>query len=833
MGQLEFSFPFDLSEMNNEFDEIRDSFYEYWQQGKIAFFVGAGVSALSGLSSWSDLVLDMADKIGYRIKLYDKDGKKCLSSDEYLKIPQVFFDSRTERDYISFVRKVLNKKREPNNIHKMIMRLRPDHILTTNYDTLIEQTANMTGMSYSVINADSKVASVPTQHFILKVHGDFESNNFVLKESDYLNYETNFKLIDTIVKTIISTHMVVFIGYGLGDYNIKLILNWVKQVQEDSFIEPVFIYTGYNELSDMELSYYRGEHLKVIDVNKLLKNPDVASYLERYSIALESLIDPDREKKWFRNETWIVDHFYKITEPLHDVNYLRMDDIAGMFPGARLYLTNQLKCDDFAYLLNAYTKKEKLSKKRKEQLNLITQRLYNSGVEVIRDFYGDVGEEINAKIRRGLAINNDTFDFSYQIVRERINSYGNDLDSQYRKAYDLYWLGRLNEAIEIYNQLIVDCYAHKRWVLYFFSQINLYYLRQIVLMMNNAFSSFKGAILLGKPTKLWDDDRIHDLQLSHMITDIPSEIKQYSFLQKLIKGNYYHEDVEKLYCDNYEMEKMISKGMFTSAGQSKDQIAKIRIIDAIQFIYGNRIAFDRFSEHRSFTKIALQQRFKSMLNQNELAAASPWGTNDKNGYIDFQEVLLLIRTFNYDDLSVFYENENGSQLVLDKESTIVFEQYIQDLMLYFKDYFLKSIDADTFVQYFSLKDEMKNALFMASYYVKKEVLIYECVKYLIENAPCQEISFEKRIMVLNRFHEHMSDKTPIRTLMELDLMRRIKRCNEGTDKVIEFEKNDIVIESEAIKNLFPKFKSMKLKELIEKSRYTVTETFFPVLNGII
>ena len=69
------------------------------------------------------------------------------------------------------------------------MKMNPYHLITTNYDDLLEQTANLFGVNYSVINSDKKVAQVSTQRYILKVHGDFEENNFVLKEADYLNYE--------------------------------------------------------------------------------------------------------------------------------------------------------------------------------------------------------------------------------------------------------------------------------------------------------------------------------------------------------------------------------------------------------------------------------------------------------------------------------------------------------------------------------------------------------------------------------------------------------------------------------------------------------------------
>ena len=329
--------------MADYLDEIKDIVNEYMLQGKIAVFVGAGVSKLSNYPSWTELVLSMAKRIGYEVLLRDQNGNECLSSNEYLKIPQIFYDDKGEKEYFKMVRRQLHIMKEPNDVHKIIMRLRPNHILTTNYDTLIEQAANRAGMAYSVINSDNKVATAPTRNYIVKVHGDFETNNFVLKESDYLDYETNFKLIDNLMKTIISTHLVIFIGYSLGDYNIKLILNWVRQVQKDSFIEPIFIHTDAKELTEVELVYYSSEHLRVVDANTLVEDSKNTSYMERYTKALTALLDPVRSEKWFRSEAWIVNHFYNIIEPLKDVHYLRTADMASIFSDSKIYYINQLQ----------------------------------------------------------------------------------------------------------------------------------------------------------------------------------------------------------------------------------------------------------------------------------------------------------------------------------------------------------------------------------------------------------------------------------------------------------------------------------------------------------
>lgn len=47
---------------------------------------------------------------------------------------------------------------------------------------MIISVAIETGRVYSLINLDAAVSIAFTQKYIIKVHGDFEKNNFVLKE---------------------------------------------------------------------------------------------------------------------------------------------------------------------------------------------------------------------------------------------------------------------------------------------------------------------------------------------------------------------------------------------------------------------------------------------------------------------------------------------------------------------------------------------------------------------------------------------------------------------------------------------------------------------------
>ena len=100
------------------------------KQDKLVIFVGAGVSTNSGVPMWSKLIESLKDDLPESLKRETDD----------LKIAQLYKDSRGYKEYIEKIKETLMYGRiSPNPIHYAILDLNPCHIITTNYDDLIEQ----------------------------------------------------------------------------------------------------------------------------------------------------------------------------------------------------------------------------------------------------------------------------------------------------------------------------------------------------------------------------------------------------------------------------------------------------------------------------------------------------------------------------------------------------------------------------------------------------------------------------------------------------------------------------------------------------------------------
>ena len=157
-------------------------------------------SMLSGLLSWNGLIKELQDRLG----ITDNYNDNTI-------IPQLYYNSRGKKEYNELIQSLLyNPNTIPNPIHECLVKINPRYIITTNYDNLIEKAFSANGIFLNVVEKDSDLPYAHTDHILIKMHGGFKYNNYVLKEDDYLNYTKNFTLIENYVKALFARYTVLF-----------------------------------------------------------------------------------------------------------------------------------------------------------------------------------------------------------------------------------------------------------------------------------------------------------------------------------------------------------------------------------------------------------------------------------------------------------------------------------------------------------------------------------------------------------------------------------------------------------------------------------------------
>lgn len=270
---------------NDELLNYISMFREKAEQGKLVIFVGAGVSCnVDGMPSWNALIQNMAKAIDYsrcdtcRHRLESCENtcllKDDFSTDELLKVPQHVFNKDQELYY-----RILNESipavTADAPLSSAIFDINPAHIITTNYDQLLESSKNIFCEQYQVIVYDKDLLNADKGKYIIKMHGDLsDASSIVLKEQDYLDYSQKHVLIELFIKSLLTDHIVLFLGYSLNDYNIKLILSWLNYMRSQNGAFDVDRRVGYLILDqeivdDTQLSYFSSNNIDVININSM------------------------------------------------------------------------------------------------------------------------------------------------------------------------------------------------------------------------------------------------------------------------------------------------------------------------------------------------------------------------------------------------------------------------------------------------------------------------------------------------------------------------------------------------------------------------------------
>ncbi len=250
---------------------------------KLILFIGAGVSKNSGFQLWQDFVKTIDREINYTQA--DKIEDKIYSSDELVKIPQYLYDNDVAT-YNHMITSEYGKEVEcENKIINTLLQLKPKHIITTNFDKLIEYSLQQTqmldkpiGNNYSIytkVAKDSDMIGADRSRFFIKMHGDTDNlEDLVLKEEDYLRYSESHSFIETFIKTLFIDHTFLFVGYGVNDYNLKLIMAWVDNIAKKYNHDEIrpkhyFVNSSNTAINAYEKKYLEKRNIKILEFNEL------------------------------------------------------------------------------------------------------------------------------------------------------------------------------------------------------------------------------------------------------------------------------------------------------------------------------------------------------------------------------------------------------------------------------------------------------------------------------------------------------------------------------------------------------------------------------------
>jgi SIR2-like domain len=292
-------------------------------KGEVVPFLGAGVNfgTRPPDASWDEKTTLFLPS-GSELSRFLASKSNFPSTDEHdltdlAKVASYFVEASARRRLRERLREVFDREFVPCDIHTYLAEISvPLLIVTTNYDDLTERAFLKTGRPYDLVihptdrkdvegsvlwwkhGVNEPVAIPPNQLFIdlktttviYKMHGTVDRllrkwDSYVITEDDYVEFLARMTG-QTAVPALFMRHFrsrhFLFLGYGLRDWNLRVVLKNLKTTLSGSANAPATDDAEEDELrswaiqfhpSDLEVELWNARKVKIyaVDINEFVR----------------------------------------------------------------------------------------------------------------------------------------------------------------------------------------------------------------------------------------------------------------------------------------------------------------------------------------------------------------------------------------------------------------------------------------------------------------------------------------------------------------------------------------------------------------------------------
>ena len=643
---------------------------------RLVLFVGAGASFDSGMPLWSDAIDTISKALGLP-----------KGTDDALKIPQYYFNSGAKKEYNELMRKIFKYGEELNttDLHKAIIGLGTHTIITTNYDHLIEKAAKENGEVMQVISQDIDLPYLRSGRQLIKIHGDFEHDNFVLKEDDYLQYSSNFKLIETYIKSIIGSKVVLFIGYSLNDPDVKHIFSWAKEILNQNF-QRAYMILAKEEPNDIKKEYFKNLGINIIYASELVENKD-CTHSEQI-IQVINLINAKENV----TETKI-EKLYNQLKQLKDLYYVYGKYIRRAFYSCGIICNennislfnpnNDSKQNEFLDTLWNYFENDAISEDiNGNQLKLIKQVIVKSQFSIITLGHKFSQKHLEIPNQKTNEIEELVINFDYKALHSIMenNQRNVALSNPEMCLQQAYICSVLGDYVLAYNYLksaSTGFYSSRNYVWYYIAMVNKKFVGKLLR------DSYIGGLSQKERQTIISESNAIDLD--KILNSIPNiDDSDYSFLKELGSFNVAYTLFYDVFKESVKVAEEANTNYTMYAGTAAYRKLQIAVKDYISYIYRNYIILDRYTELISIFVLYIRSILSSV-NSMDIKPDPDEKIvvgNVRLDKIGKFELFIMIKYLSAKEIQKMFNEYSIKLLPVDKEGQEYIQHIFSSIILY-------------------------------------------------------------------------------------------------------------------------------------------------------
>lgn len=663
--------------MGVDFEYIRN-IVDANTNGNLAMFVGSGISKSSETEfcktlSWGELI----EKIKVEINEPDET--------DFLKVAQYYYNNLGKETYFTKLEDQFSKDLEPSKLHEFIFKINPHIIITTNWDTLLEQARCKFVQYYDVICTDKELITSTSPNKIIKMHGDFAHHNIVFKEDDYLNYQDRFPLIENYIKSILSTHTVLFLGYSYNDINLKLIIQWL---QNNAAERPEMYLVNFSIKSN-QISYLDRQGITAItlsDIDNTLSGIGDFDQYSKMTYTFLNKIYTKCDKNVLRRSHDVIEFVLARIEHFTGLNGILLDQIQKALSNCGFEFDNDslaildfyhlLLTGDFysyGYLREVYKKFLDVigsvcnGEKPDQDLIRIFSILSRAGIKGIYLMPDGIANDKKRYLNFSAFIGDIAsmehpyfnFDFSKQFNTVNIGNY-------FEMAYNLYNLHKPEDALVLTEEVIQRCFAENNYTQLFIAVFN----RNILLRKLQYDPSTKDKY-----------KNVREYDIEQMYNNFTSRIKEslnpiYQFVNFSDVYKYLYTSIDDLNKTRNAKRTVESGGLVYGHGINKFSGNHLNLIN---FVLSNRILIEDYREFQNINKNYVEIAILRQM-QKDSATLTKIEIYSCIRYYDCKELQILFESYYKEDSEKkgkFFLDDSKRSWLIDTVLTNCVRQHIK------------------------------------------------------------------------------------------------------------------------------------------------------------
>lgn len=183
---------------------------------------------------WRTFLLTAADKLAAAPK---REAKRLVKAGEYLSACEII-KTHLGDDWPRCVSQAFgNQRLDPGDLHTFVYALDLPVVMTTNFDRVYQSAAVKLSAGTAKVKTyrDQDLALLargdPHSRVVLKVHGSVDDvGSMIFTRSDYIRLRNSFPLFQKVLSAIATTNTLIFVGCGLRDPDLVLMLEDLASV---------------------------------------------------------------------------------------------------------------------------------------------------------------------------------------------------------------------------------------------------------------------------------------------------------------------------------------------------------------------------------------------------------------------------------------------------------------------------------------------------------------------------------------------------------------------------------------------------------------------------